>query len=73
MWTRIVLLEDWMMNDCRGHLSANSKQQTANSQSVGSRREAGGSRQKIRFSISHLSMVIFHCDCLNLGVINDRL
>ena len=28
----IMLLENWMMNDCRCHMKANSKQQTANSQ-----------------------------------------
>jgi hypothetical protein len=31
--TSVVLFEDWMMNDRGGHVRANSKQQTANSQS----------------------------------------
>jgi hypothetical protein len=31
-WTSIVFFKDWMMDDCCSHGVANSKQQTANSQ-----------------------------------------
>src|SRR6185503_10226071 len=45
--TSIVLIENWMMNDCCSHLRANSKTQTANSQlrKADSRQQTADSKQ----------------------------